>query len=244
MDVFFNVKIEFNHEKFKQIIEDCIADKKKGYVCVIDGNVLTKANRNQYYKSIVNTSTVNTCDGSSIAWLAGKIYKKSLKALNGPEIFSKYIEEPYSQILLGSTESVVGRIRNKIVLKGVNHSNITHISLPFLDVDRFDYKMIARKINEIEPDIIWVSLGAPKQEVFMSNILPYINSGIMFGIGAAFSFYIGEIPEPKKRKGVLQFIWLKRIFHEPIKQIKRVLPYLAILPKLIYQEKRKANKIN
>ena len=77
----------------------------------------------------------------------------------------------------------------------------------------------------------------------MSKLLPHLNYGVMFGIGAAFNFYIGEITMPKKRKGALQFIWLNRIYKEPKKQLKRFIPYILILPRLIFNEIKIKNKI-
>lgn len=244
MNNYFGINLEFDPNKIHQLIAKAISDNQKGYICVVDGNVLTIAQKNQVYRTIINNSLVNTCDGSSIAWLAGKIYKKDFRALTGPEIFSKYIESPYKQILLGSTNTIVKKIKIKLKSKGFEYNHIQYIPVPFLSVDKFNYSEIADEINKLNPDIIWVSLGAPKQEIFMSKILPFIDKGVMFGIGAAFNFYIGEISIPRKRKGALQFIWLNRIFHEPKKQLKRILPYIAILPKLMVYEKMKMNGSN
>ena len=62
---------------------------------------------------------------------------------------------------------------------------------PFLNVEDFDYLKISKLINQNKPDIIWIGLGAPKQEIFMSKLLPHIDSGLMIGVGAAFNFYSG-----------------------------------------------------
>ena len=87
---------------------------------------------------------------------------------------------------------------------------------------------------------MWVSLGAPKQETFISNIFPYIEQGVLFGIGAAFNFYTGDLHNNKKEIGGLRFIWLERIFKEPKKQLKRVFGYMLAVPKMYFDEKRKA----
>lgn len=236
MDTYFNLKLEFNHSVIHEKINECIESGNKGYICVVDANVLTISQNKHEYRRIINSSLVNTCDGSSIAFLAGLLHKDKFKALTGPELFSKYIEYPYKQVLLGSTNEVIEKIKQKLSLSGIESSQILHIPVPFLHVEDFNYIEISNSINKIKPDIIWVSLGAPKQEVFMSNILPYIDKGLMFGIGAAFNFYIGEINMPRKRRGTLQFIWLHRIFHEPKKQLKRIIPYISILPRILCQE--------
>lgn len=243
MNNYFGINLEFDPNKINQLINKTIEEQQKGYVCVVDGNVLTFAQKNQDYRRIINNSLVNTCDGSSIAWLAGKIYKKDFRALTGPEIFTKYIESPYKQILLGSTDTIVEKIKMKLKLKGIEDDHIQHIPVPFLSVDSFNYSEIADEINKLNPDIIWVSLGAPKQEIFMSKILPFIDKGVMFGIGAAFNFYIGEINSPKAHIGTLKFIWISRLLKEPKKQLKRIIPYIKLLPKLWWNEKIKYKNI-
>jgi hypothetical protein len=116
-----------------------------------------------------------------------------------------------------------------------------------LDMTNYPYSaqpigisVIAKRINELKPDIVWVSLGAPKQETFISKIFPYIEQGVLFGIGAAFNFYTGDLHNNKKEIGGLRFIWLERIFKEPKKQLTRVGGYLMMVPKMYFQEKRKA----
>ena len=62
---------------------------------------------------------------------------------------------------------------------------------------------------------------------------------VMFGIGAAFNYYVGAINEPKMQIGGLRFIWLQRIFEEPKKQIRRCWHFLTVIPKVKREEKRK-----
>lgn len=237
MKKYFNVFLEFNHAQIKNLIEGAISTNEPGYVCIIDANVLTIAQQNSNYCSILNESLVNSCDGSSIATLANFVYKKNYKAWNGPDIFEYYIEKKYKQLLLGSTEEIAAQINNILKEKGLDNSHIVTLTLPFAAVEDFDYIEIAKKINEINPDIIWVSLGAPKQEIFMNRIRPLLSRGVMFGIGAAFNFYIGTISLPKFSFFGLRFIWVSRIFSEPQKQLRRILPYIVLIPKLWWKER-------
>ncbi len=238
MDV-FNIHIEFDSEVFKSTVEKHIQEKKKAYVCVVDANVITIAQKDLKYREIVKNATINTCDGSSIAKMVNKIYGTNYHAYNGPELFEYYIERPYKHLLLGNKASKVDQIKAKVKEKGID-LDMQHLDVPFVPVDQFDYEGIAKQINEIKPDIVWVSLGAPKQETFISNIFPYVNQSVFFGIGAAFNFYTGDLHNNKKEIGGLRFIWLERIFKEPKKQLKRVGGYLMMVPKMYFEEKRKA----
>ena len=241
MQKYFNIFLEFSHNKFYRTIEDAIDKHSKGYVCVVDANVLTMAQHNLPYRRVLNNSLINTCDGSSIAMVAGWAHHKKYSALNGPEIFEHYIEKDYKHILLGSTSETTQQIKEVLMNKNLNTINIETITLPFLSVESFDYQSIATQINLLKPNIIWVSLGAPKQEIFMNKILPFLDQGVMFGIGAAFNFYIGELNVPRFKLGSLRFIWLNRLFNEPNKLIRRLIPFMAIMPRL-YLEERKNRK--
>ena len=209
MDV-FNIHIEFDSKVFRDTVERHIQEKTKAYVCVVDANVLTIAQKDLKYREIVKNATVNTCDGSSIAKMVNKIYGTDYHAYNGPELFEYYIERPYKHVLLGNKASKVEQIKAKVAEKGLD-LDMTHVDVPFVPVDQFDYPAIANQINELKPDIVWVSLGAPKQEMFISNIFPYIEQGVLFGIGAAFNFYTGDLHNNKKEIGGMRLIWLERI---------------------------------
>lgn len=237
----FNIHIEFDSKVFCRTVEDYIAKKKKAYVCVVDANVITMAQKNLKYREIVNNASINTCDGSSISKMANSIYGTNYSAFNGPELFEYYIERPYKHVLVGNTLQKVAQIKEKVAEKGLE-LDMTHVDVPFVPVEKFDYPAIAKQINELKPDIVWVSLGAPKQETFIHNIFPYIEQGVLFGIGAAFNFYTGDLHNNKKELLGLRFIWLERIFKEPKKQLKRVGKFLLVVPKMYLEERGRARK--
>lgn len=238
MTKYFDIYIEFDKINIVKKINDCIEQNQKGYVCVIDGNVLATTHKHKEYKEIINGALVNTCDGSSIALLAGTIHKSKFETYTGPDIFSKYVGENYTQYFLGNTDENLLRLKNKFEALGYNLHNFKFQSLPYKNVDDFDYPTIAQEIRLFAPDIIWVSLGAPKQEIFISKLYPYLDKGVLFAIGAAFNLFLGD----DKNKRAPQIIrnmhleWLFRVLQEPERVGKRALSYLIVLPKLIIQE--------
>lgn len=238
----FNIHLEFNREKLYHAIDKRIAEKEAGYVCVCDSSVLTRTHNEPAYRDVVNGAFVNSCDGSSVCAMAHRLYGGKLESVNGPEIFSKYTRQSLKQVILGNTEEIVQKVRKMLRDKGVSDDHIHHIDLPFCRVDDFDYKEISMQIKEMDYDIIWVSLGNPKQEIFMSKMLPYLNKGVMFGIGAALNFCVGDLSMPKFHVGSLRFIWLTRLFEDPIRQIKMNWAILKAFPGIYREEKRHLKK--
>ncbi len=243
MQKYFNINLEFDKTIIDNTIKETLAKNEKGYICVMESNNLTVANTNSHFLNIVNNSLINICDGSNVAWLLGKIHKQPFKSYIGVDIFRHYIDlKQYRHFFLGNTKEVLEGMKKTLIAIDPQISTMQFEELPFRKVNEFDYHAIAQLINEDKPDFIWVSLGAPKQEEFMSLLLPHIKRGIMLGVGAAFNFTSGGVGQVKRapqwmRK--LRLEWFYRAFEEPKKNIPRYWGFVKILPRLVSQEMRK-----
>jgi len=236
MNKYFNINFEFDHLKLEDIILK-MSIRGKGYCCFVDLTSLVYSYYNSDFQEVLNGASVNSCDGSYIAMFASKIYNKKLKEYIGPEFFEKFIFKQGKHIILGSTTQVFNKIISRVGNEGGNTSNISYIELPFKAINDFDYKGIAEEINQLQPNYIWVSLGAPKQEYFMHKLLPYINKGIMLGVGAAVNYFSGEIKEIPNWTKKLHIVWIYRLITEPKKQIKRLKTIFLTFPKMVKEEK-------
>lgn len=239
MKKYFNIDLEFDKTVVDQVIESTIEQNGKGYVCSVESNNLTIANKNDKFSIVLNSALVNICDGSNLAWLLGKIHKKKLKSYIGADLFKIYVNKcKYKQCFLGNTPEVLDSLKANLAKIDPKISSMSFESLPFSKVEDFDYKEIAKKINKDNPDIIWVSLGAPKQEQFMNYLLPYLNRGVMFGFGAIFNFNanIGRVKRAPKWMLNLHLEWLYRALEEPKKNVPRYWNFIKLLPKLIIME--------
>lgn len=239
---YFGVKLKFDKSKIDNLIEETIKSNRKGYVCSIDGNIIANANSNPNYLRIINNALVNICDGSSIAFLTSIIHRKRYRTYIGSDLFLDYIrKKKYKQYFLGNTSEVLRGVKANLKIIDPKISDMNFKSLPFLDVNDFNYTEIARDINKNRPDIIWVSLGAPKQEEFMYRLLPFINKGVMFGFGAIFNFNSG-IPKHKRAPNaflILKIEWLFRLIKFPRKQFSKIMKIIKIYPRMICDEVRK-----
>ena len=94
------------------------------------------AQKDLKYRAIVNGANINTCDGSSISKMANSIYGTHYSAFNGPEVFERYIEQPYKHVLVGNTQKKVDQIKSKVAEKGLG-LDLTHVDVPFVSVEEF-----------------------------------------------------------------------------------------------------------
>lgn len=239
---YFNVSIEFDKNVVDDTIVNAIENNIVGYVCSIERNNLTVANKDSSFLDVLNCALINNCDGSVVASIIGKIYHKPFESYIGGDLFLKFIKlRKYRHYFLGNTPEILNGLKNNLVDIDPKIEEMSFETLPFLSVNEFDYNQIAQNINNDAPDCIWISLGAPKQEQFMAKLQPYLNHGVMFGIGAAFNFNsgVGEVHRAPlwMRKHKLE--WLHRIIVEPKKNLPRSWAFIKILPSLIIKEQRK-----
>jgi N-acetylglucosaminyldiphosphoundecaprenol N-acetyl-beta-D-mannosaminyltransferase len=241
---YFNINFEFDHNDVDSIIIDHIEKKKPGYVCSLDGNNISNAQNNSHHLKIINGSIVNNCDSSWIPVILNVIHGTNYTNYCGTDLFIKYIKmKSFRHFFLGSTPEVLNRLKINLSKIDPKINDMRFETLPFRTVEEFDYEGIADMINNDGPDIIWVSLGAPKQEQFMNRLLPFLNKGVMFGFGAIFNVY-AEMPGLKRAPNLfvkLKLEWFYRLFQEPNKQFKRNMFFLKFLPGMIKYEFKRRN---
>lgn len=245
MNKYFGIHLEFDPLTVHSTLDGLIETKNKGYICVVDGNVMAMTRKREDYREIVNRADVNLCDGSSIAKMAGVIHGKKLSSYTGPDLFCSYIRKPLRHIIIGNTEENRTKLQEKLIREGYDHT-INTVALPFQGVDEFDYEEIAGEVNSFEPDIIWVSLGAPKQEIFIGNLYPYIEQGVLIAIGAAINMFAGG---KKNRRSPdlfrkLHMEWLYRVAQEPKRIGKRAWGYFKVIPGMVISELKTKNVEN
>lgn len=80
-------------------------------------------------------------------------------------------------------------------------------------------------INAAKPDIVWIGLGAPKQENWMAKHEGRINA-VMVGVGAGFDYFAGNIKRAPMIMQKLSLEWLYRLVQEPKRLYKRYFPLI------------------
>jgi N-acetylglucosaminyldiphosphoundecaprenol N-acetyl-beta-D-mannosaminyltransferase len=248
MNTYFNINYELDKNQVHKTIDSVIEQGHKGYVCVADGVVMNTANRNKEYLEVVNGGLFAICDSGWVPLYLKSIYGIKYEQYCGADIFRDIVSSrKYRMIFMGTNQSTLNSLQNELE-KTMNPDvkDMSFIELPFKNVEEFDYSSIAKIIKDDGAQIIWVALGAPKQERFMNQLLPFLNSGVMIAVGAVFKFYSGfeESRCPKWiQKHHLEFAY--RISQDPKKQLKRCFWIIVTLPILYWREmKRKRIKSN
>lgn len=215
------------------------------YICVADGVILDNVNKDDEYKKVVNGSLFSVCDSSYVPLYLKWIYGIHREQYCGSQIFQDIVSQrKYRMIFMGTSNEILQALKENLKAFNPDVESMKFIELPFRKVNEFDYPAIAKMIEEDGADIIWVALGAPKQEYFMANLKPYLSHGIMIAVGAAFKFFSGVDTKRAPAwmvKHHLEFV--HRIMTEPKKQFKRCFGIIKSLPIVLFQESKRKSKM-
>ncbi len=228
----------------KEIIDILHSSEKGGYICCINANTTVISHENKIYHDLIKNSLGNICDGFWMSKVFNMIGHKA-EYYSGPDIFIDTIKlKNYKNLLLGSNIKNLNALEKNLKDKMILKDKVLKMELPYSNVENFQYDEIAKKLSEFEIDFIWVSLGAPKQEIFTKLLWNKIekNSNLnkvkLICVGAAFDFY-STISDIKRapffyRKIGLEWFW--RLCKQPKKTFDRLIIELYSIPKIIIKD--------
>jgi N-acetylglucosaminyldiphosphoundecaprenol N-acetyl-beta-D-mannosaminyltransferase len=140
-------------------------------------------------------------------------------------------KEGYSIFLYGGASETLKRLQQKL-LERFPHLRIAGAhSPPFRQLKPIEISQDIDMINKALPDLLFIGLGAPKQEKWMARYCQNINVPVTIGVGAAFDFHAGLIKQAPSSIQKIGFEWLFRLCVEPKRLWRR---YLKNNPKFIW----------
>lgn len=204
-------------------IRKAINQGEKSKVYVVNAHIFCEGIIDASYQELIKQGTINTCDGINVKRLVKWTSGIEIDLYPGPDLFKEIIQEnhlgPLKHFFLGGSSAVSDGLKEVL-----GEKNKEYYSPPFVKkAEDFNYEYIASMIRAQQPDIIWVGLGAPKQEKVIHHLYEKLDKGILVGVGAAFNFFSGidsfkRAPETFRR---LHLEWLYRLFQEPKRIAKR-----------------------
>ena len=189
-----------------------------GYACLCNVHVLTQALDDASILHAVDGAALRFPDGEPVAWLLRRMGYDRAQRIGGPDLFPRVLGEGRSMGLrhffVGSTESTLAGVRRAMVDRYAGVDVVGTRSLPFAGEPAVEDSLV-ETILDARVHVVWVALGAPKQELWMARAAPRMPGVTLVGVGAAFDFLAGtkrRAPVPMQRAGLE---WLHRLASEP-----------------------------
>jgi N-acetylglucosaminyldiphosphoundecaprenol N-acetyl-beta-D-mannosaminyltransferase len=226
-------------------IETWIRDQQPQYVCVTPAHAVMDCHDNPALRALYNASGLTTPDGMAVVWWLRWHGQRQVERVYGPDLMlavcQRSLETGWRHYFYGGGPGVAVDLARTLQTRFPGLQVAGVYSPPFRQLSPEEDRAISAQIEASQADIVWVGLGAPRQEVWMSDHLGRVGAPVLVGVGAAFDFLSGrkrQAPHWMQRGGLE---WLFRLVSEPRRLWRRyMLGYPRFVALAVWQALRQS----
>lgn len=200
-------------------IREMIRTDSRGYICVSDMNALLSASQDRGLRDIHNRSALTLPDGTPLALCGRLAGARAMVRVPGPDLLPRVLLEAASHgwrsYFYGGAQGIPETLVEQLSARLGSFKVAGTMSPPFRPLSQQEDDAVVAEINHCRPDIVWVGLGAPKQEQWMAEHRDALAAPVLIGVGAAFDMHAGSLqraPLWMRRAGLE---WAYRLWREP-----------------------------
>lgn len=189
-------------------------------VCIVNVHTLVTAMREPAFHAIIRASALATMDGQPLKWYANAVCGAGVKErVCGPELMlrclARGVAKGWRHFLLGGRPEVLNHLETRIQERFPGARIVGTYSPPFRPATESEEAEVVARINQTDADILWVGLGAPRQEQWIHRNLGRLRVPVCVGVGAAFDFHAGSVSRAPAWMQSAGLEWLYRSCADP-----------------------------
>jgi N-acetylglucosaminyldiphosphoundecaprenol N-acetyl-beta-D-mannosaminyltransferase len=210
-----------------EILSESIRANLKGYVCVTGVHGVMEAQRHPRFRKVLANALLVTPDGMPTVWVGKAQGLRHMRRVFGPELMlhvcQQSVKEGFTHFLYGGKPGVAERLQSNLERLFPGIKILGTYTPPFRALEADEKRQLQGMMEQLNPDIIWVGLSTPKQEVFMAENIDSLACKLMVGVGAAFDIHTGEVSDAPAWIKHAGLQWFHRLCQEPSRLWKRYL---------------------
>jgi N-acetylglucosaminyldiphosphoundecaprenol N-acetyl-beta-D-mannosaminyltransferase len=215
-----------NLERAAEMVAEWIDVGATGkYVCVTDVHCIMQSYRREEVRRAYNSADACVPDGMPLTWVGRRRGRPDIGRVYGPDLMLRLLEisrdRGYTNFFLGGAHGVADELKGTMEARFPGLQVVGTYCPPFRPLTIDEKSNLASTINGVRPDILWVGLGAPKQDLFMAEFKEVLESKVMIGVGAAFDFHTGRVRQAPRWMMRAGLEWLFRLCMEPLRLAPR-----------------------
>ncbi|HEX5260719.1 MAG TPA: WecB/TagA/CpsF family glycosyltransferase [Gaiellales bacterium] len=199
-----------------------------GYATLTSVHGLVLAQHDAVLRRALDEATTNFPDGVPVTWLQHSTGAPGAQRVCGIDLMPSVLEAGQAAGLrhyfLGSTPAVLAALRRQTAARYPEAQVVGTYSPPFAPFDAW-HEEAMEGLRASCPHLVWVGLGAPKQELWMHRFAADYHPALALGVGAAFDIVASMRPRAPawmRRHGLE---WLYRLGLEPRRLTQRYARY-------------------
>jgi N-acetylglucosaminyldiphosphoundecaprenol N-acetyl-beta-D-mannosaminyltransferase len=209
-----------------------VAARRRGYICACNVHTVMASREDPELRAaLLSPHALNVPDGQPLAWAIKALGNSLTDRVYGPELmaraFARSAAETGHRFYLygGRDDEALVRLRTRLGRRFPGASIVGGYAPPFRSLTPDERTAIVEEINESEADVVWVGIGVPKQEKWMASMRADLEAPVLVGVGAAFDFHAGLVPQAPPRLQDAGLEWAYRLVQEPQRLWRRYLRY-------------------
>ena len=231
------VSLDVNQVEMDALIKrlhDLRTQNRGGYVCFSTVHMVMESHDRPDFGKRVNGADIVIPDGMPLVWMQKLQGRKEANRVRANDLMMHLMEYAAGNDLkvgfYGGRQEVIDAIKKRAAGELPSLQIVYAYSPPFRPLTPEEDAQIVSEINHADPDFLFMGLGCPKQETWMSEHRDRLKA-IMLGVGASFDFYAGNVKESPEWLGRLGLEWLYRLTQEPKRLWRR---YLILNPRFMW----------
>jgi N-acetylglucosaminyldiphosphoundecaprenol N-acetyl-beta-D-mannosaminyltransferase len=218
-----------DYEQTMDWMDTVVAKRDHAVISAAAVHLVMVAQEQPETREAVDAATLVVPDGQPLVWALRSLGHEASRVY-GPDLMAKYCERSaktgtrmylYGGRNQGGLVELALRLRRRYPGLQI----VGGYSPPFRPLTDEEQDWVVEDINRSKADIVWVGIGQPKQEIWMRQFRDRLDAPILAGVGAAFDFHAGLVPQAPGWMQATGLEWLYRLIQEPRRLWRRYARY-------------------
>jgi N-acetylglucosaminyldiphosphoundecaprenol N-acetyl-beta-D-mannosaminyltransferase len=209
-----------DYEQVLDWMEATIEAGERGYLTAAAVNLVMSARADSATMSAVLDATLAVPDGQPLVWALKLLGHEHATRVYGPDLMAGFCGRAARNrtpmyLYGGRTERALGSLKDRLCERFPGLNIAGGYSPPFRALTPAEERRVVAEIDGCGAQVVWVGTGQPKQELWMHAMRPRLQAPLLVGVGAAFDFHAGIVPQAPgwmQRNGLE---WSYRLAREP-----------------------------
>jgi N-acetylglucosaminyldiphosphoundecaprenol N-acetyl-beta-D-mannosaminyltransferase len=207
-----------------------IAAGARGHLTAAAVNLVMSAREDPDTMRAVLGATLAVPDGQPLVWALRALGNRRASRVYGPDLMLRFCERAAREgipvyLYGGRTPEALELLRRRLVERHPGLPIAGAYSPPFRELTPEEEQQVAQDIDASGAAVVWVGTGQPKQERWMEHMRPRLKAPLLVGVGAAFDFHAGLVPQAPHWMRGAGLEWLYRLAREPRRLWRRYARY-------------------
>lgn len=220
------------------ILEEKLQKKEQAFVVTANAEIIMMCQQDKEYNNIVSEQAdLVLPDGAGAVWAGRYLGNEVPERVAGFDLYNQLLklsaDKGYKAYFFGGAPGVAEAAKNKaeelypgVQIVGCRNGYFTEA----------EEEAIIKEINDAAPDMLFVALGAPKQEKWLVKYRNQLKPRILMGIGGSFDVLAGKMERAPKWMQEASLEWAFRLYKQP-SRFMRMLALPKFVLKVIFCKK-------